>query len=569
MELSILTGLDLTVPSPPAPSPNGPRILFAHPRATLYHGDSTRLGEVLPENSVDAIVTDPPAGIGFMSRSWDRWTTDLPDPAFLNWFAGFVDGEGCFSVHKKHVNGYETYDCQFSLSLRRDDKPILDEIHRVLRIGTISVTRDGGPNNPQARFCVSAKADCLRLVEILRAAPLRAKKALDFEIWCEALEAWINHRPKEWEDMKGARERLMASRAYTEYGKYAGSPERRGFIAMLKRALAPAYRALKPGGHGLVWALPRTSHWTAWALEDLGFEIRDRVAHLNGQGFPKSLTSNSAEIPEWSGTALKPAVEDWWLVRKPLDGTVEGNFAKWGTGLLNIDGCRIEGGTRPNIVMDRGRLTSTTYQGGLDGAFCGSRAAGETTLGRWPAHLVLDEEAAAMLDVQSGTLKSGTGAVKRSTASGYAPNAYGKENRPVGTPNVEYGDSGGASRFFYVAKGSRSEKDAGLEHLPPRTGGEATGREDGSAGVNNPRAGAGRTGGARNFHPTVKSIALMRWLCRLITPPGGIVLDPFAGSGSTGVAALAEGLRFVGCELTDEYLPILEGRIRHALTVDS
>lgn len=120
----------------------------------------------------------------------------------------------------------------------------------------------------------------------------------------------------------------------------------------------------------------------------------------------------------------------------------------------------------------------------------------------------------------------------------------------------EYRDNGGASRFFYVAKPSRSERDTGCEALPPRTAGEATEREEGTDGLNSPRAGAGRTGGARNFHPTVKSIALMRWLCLLITPPGGIVLDPFTGSGSTGVAALAEGLSFVGFERDPEYIPI-------------
>lgn len=129
----------------------------------------------------------------------------------------------------------------------------------------------------------------------------------------------------------------------------------------------------------------------------------------------------------------------------------------------------------------------------------------------------------------------------------------------------EYGnDSGGASRFFYVAKPSRSERDAGCEHLPAQSGGEATGRVDGSAGVDNPRAGAGRTGGARNFHPTVKPVTLLRYLVRLITPLGGIVLDPFLGSGTTAVAARLEGYDVVGCELTDEYLPIIAARVTRA-----
>lgn len=414
VELSILHGLELALTPAPSPAPPPPpvtalRTIFAAPRATLYHGDSSRLGEVLPENSVDALVTDPPAGVGFMGKEWDA------------------------------------------------DK--------------------GGR------------------------------------------DAWI-----QW----------------------------------LATTLAPAYRALKPGGHGLVWALPRTSHWTALALELAGFEIRDRVSHLFGTGFPKSLTSKSAEIPEGAGTALKPAVEDWWLVRKPLEGTVGDNFAKWGTGVIWIDACRIatEEDTRRNAAGGNNGLDGTaTFR-------IRERHVEDQPLrdGRWPAHLVLDEEAASTLDEQSGMLTSG---VKKGGKYSRDTGVHEGGQRADGT--ACYADSGGASRFFYVAKGSRSEKDAGLEHLPPRSGGEATGREDGSAGVSNPRAGAGRTGGARNFHPTVKSIALMRWLCRLITPPGGTVLDTFAGSGSTGVAAIAEGFNFIGCELTEEYLPILEGRVRHAL----
>jgi len=133
---------------------------------------------------------------------------------------------------------------------------------------------------------------------------------------------------------------------------------------------------------------------------------------------------------------------------------------------------------------------------------------------------------------------------------------------------AEYDDSGGASRFFptfrYVAKASRSEREAGCEHLPPRTGAEAVERKEGSAGQQNPRAGAGRTASeVRNYHPTVKPIDLMRWLCRLITPPGGTVLDPFTGSGTTGIAARAEGFGFVGIERDPGHCQIARARIEH------
>ncbi len=361
------------------------------------------------------------------------------------------------------------------------------------------------------------------------------------------------------------------------------------WVAWLAATLAPAFVALKPGGHALVWAIPRTSHWTALALELAGFEIRDVHHHLFGTGFPKSLTSASAEIPDGTGTALKPAAEHWILARKPLAGTVAANFAEHGTGLLQIDACRIgtDGGgttcgkrdTEGNCLGHGNSMSQSgeTFHHKLDKlvrppvnrtdniAFGTGLGAGTQVepIGRWPAHVSLDEYAAEALDAQSGTLKSGRLGVGHASGNTFGVGNTDKKPNKIAK---EYGnDSGGASRFFYIAKGSRAEKDAGLEHLPVKSGGEATGRADDSAGVANPRAGAGRTGGARNHHPTVKSIALMRWLCRLITPPGGTVLDPFAGSGTTGCAALAEGFDFVGVELDKEYVEIAKGRILHAL----
>jgi len=312
-----------------------------------------------------------------------------------------------------------------------------------------------------------------------------------------------------------------------------------------------ALRVMKPGAHGLVWALPRTSHWPATALENAGFEIRDVHHHIFGTGFPKSLN-----IGEGRGTALKPAAEHWILVRKPLAGTVAANVLEHGTGALNIDACRIAATDKtpaPVGQYSRPNVGTVGHTGYRDGS--------SDHLGRWPAHLSLDEEAAAMLDEQSGHTKSG-GGLRRATALGQM-NDDGWQ--PTAQDIVRPTDSGGASRFFYVAKPSRSERDLGCEALPERTAGEATDREEGSAGLSNPRAGAGRTGGAKNFHPTVKSQALMRWLIRLITPPGGTVLDLFAGSCSTGVAALAEGCEFLGVELDIEYIEIAKARLEHAI----
>lgn len=327
------------------------------------------------------------------------------------------------------------------------------------------------------------------------------------------------------------------------------------WIEWLSDLFAGAYNALKPGGYGLVWAIPRTSHWTATALEDAGFEIRNRVSHLYLSGFPKSrdlardfdmhrctlpgrhydkhmpkgtrarpgdhLCPPHPEREQYEGrrTALKEALEDWWLIRKPLEGTGIENLIKYNTGGLNIDECRIgeTGGTRSLGVEPN--YKNEVYGEGMGGLPIDPDA----KLGRWPAHLVVDDD--------------------------------------VSIDGID-----DPAMYFYAPKPSRKEKDHGLDHLPMKTGGEATGRTDDSDGVNNPRAGAGRTGGARNFHPTPKSVALMEWLTKLVTPPGGTVLDMFAGSAATGVAALKAGRNAILVELTDEYLPIILGRVNQAIT---
>jgi site-specific DNA-methyltransferase (adenine-specific) len=342
---------------------------------------------------------------------------------------------------------------------------------------------------------------------------------------------------------------------------------RNQWVAWLSEVMGECLRVLKPGGHALVWALPRTSHWTATAVEDAGFEIRDVVMHIFGSGFPKSLDVSKAldkaagakrevigvkpsnrpnvigkhsdkmdggayterletapateAAKQWEGwgTALKPAAEHWILARKPFKGTVAANVQEYGTGAINIDGCRIsvtESLVRPSII----REDNTTYGHGL--------GAGTQTepLGRWPANVTLDEEAAEALDAQSGTSKS--------RASGYDFADSGNDNPTRIAHNIKSGihfaDTGGASRFFYVAKPSTKERNAGLE---------------------------------TNAHPTVKPIALMRYLCRLITPPGGIILDPFCGSGTTGCAAVLEGFGFVGIEMDAEHVATAEARIAH------
>lgn len=267
------------------------------------------------------------------------------------------------------------------------------------------------------------------------------------------------------------------------------------WVEWLASIMTECLRVLKPGGHSLTWALPRTSHWTAYAIENAGFEIRDRVTHLFGEGMPKS--------PH----VLKPAAEDWWLARKPFRGTAAANIAAHGTGGLNVEACRLDTVAEPfgnGTARSGGILGESTPRG---------RWEPDPNVGRWPAHVTLDSEAAKILDEQSGTLRSGAFPQQR-TGIGYA-GREGYEN--AGTTGIRREtDFGGASRFFYCAKADESEKTEG--------------------------------GTVDNDHETVKPAALMRWLIRLVTPPGGLVLDPFTGSGTTGVACAAEGMSFFGIE---------------------
>jgi site-specific DNA-methyltransferase (adenine-specific) len=262
----------------------------------------------------------------------------------------------------------------------------------------------------------------------------------------------------------------------------------------------------------------------------------------------------------WSGwgTALKPAWEPIILARKPLAGTVAANVQQHGTGALNVDACRIDtnedlnGGAYTGAKRQRDEYSST------DSVQCAvpmsrlNRGIGEyeQPSGRWPANLVLDEEAAAMLDAQSGERP---GAVSFSRPASFANTSIGSFGPAPLQPG--YADTGGASRFFYTSKASTAERNAGLDGLSASwlaTMGDGIGAREHNA-IAAPRV--------ANVHPTVKPLDLMQWLCRLVTPPGGLILDPFLGSGSTMVAALREGFRCVGFEREAEYVAIARRRV--------
>jgi len=416
-------------------------------KVTLYAGDCREAMAEMPENSVDAIVTDPPYGLEFMGKEWDKLLVRERDAAYPS----------CRHAH--------------------------------------------GPN-----------------------AYLAGMKAQEWHLtWAVA-----------------------------------------------------ALRVLKPGGHALVFGGTRTFHRLTCALEDAGFEIRDCLSWNYGSGFPKSLDvskaidraagaerteyviadryhdghlrqeqeSGSANISfgcdangnrlslpateaarQWAGwgTALKPAWEPIILARKPLSGTVAANVQEWGTGAINIDGCRIGIEAADDIHAKNPHTLGTIGAKGIYGG-------GEPTLyavpaGRWPANLLLDEEAGAMLDAQSG--ESASKATFRGLLQSGRHGGLGDlgANLKEMTNTVRgHGDSGDASRFFYCAKASSAERNG-------------------------------------SKHPTVKPLDLIRYLCRLVTPPNGLILDPFAGSGTTLEAAHLEGFRCVGIEQSDEYCADVERRL--------
>jgi site-specific DNA-methyltransferase (adenine-specific) len=360
-------------------------------------------------------------------------------------------------------------------------------------------------------------------------------------------------------------------------------------IAYSVELWAECLRVLKPGGHLLAFGGSRTWHRLAVAIEDAGFEMRDSIAWLYGSGFPKSMDISKAidkaagaerevigqakyhsnqhsfanadkysgtdfranitapatpEAQKWQGwgTALKPAFEPVVVARKPFKGTVAANVLEWGVGGLNIDGSRIgtegesfeglQGRPIQKLATRRDGETDEEYKARVLESPAQQIALEKLkSLGRWPANIILDPYTAELLDEQAD-----------------------------------------ASRFFYVAKASKRDRNEGLDGLE--------GKEIGAKGNGLARTCATCNASVldgcdcpdrtfvnptrQNFHPTVKPTALMEYLIKLVTPEGGTVLDPFTGSGSTGKAALLNGYQFIGIELTEEYLPIIEGRLTYA-----
>lgn len=412
---------------------------------TLYHGDCLEVLRELPDESVHAVVTDPPYGLEFMGKDWDApW-------------------------------------------------------------------KGSAASHADARVRRAAEMDDPVKGKFIRAGVNAYEAGKPFQAWCE-------------------------------------------------RWATECLRVLKPGGHLLAFGGTRTYHRLACAIEDSGFEIRDSIAWLYASGFPKSLDVSKAidkgeghwrgkagaVSGRWHGwgTALKPAFEPIVVARKPLVGTVATNVLEHGTGALNIDGCRVAMTEADAAAIDAKhagmdpdayeRPPGVSLHLSTDPMRLVRARAHE--LGRWPANVVLDDTQAAELDRQSGVSVIRRAPMSMPKSPGFAGSTYGNDSSERGAVMERgYDDQGGASRFFptfrYEAKAPTSER--------PRDGGVA--------------------------HPTVKPLDLMRWLVRLVTPPGGMVLEPFAGSGTTAEACILEGFRCIAIEREEDYLPLIVSRLSKPL----
>jgi site-specific DNA-methyltransferase (adenine-specific) len=502
---------------------------------TIHHGDCREVMATLDAESVDAIVCDPPYGLEFMGKDWDSFGGQH----------GWKTGAG------------------FS-------KPGIGDRQTAWPSFTGASDQFGGAN-PTCASC---------------GGRARGKKKCSCEV-------------PDW--------RVKGEKPDRAYGRQR---QMLAFQEAMESVFLEALRVAKPGAHLLAFGGTRTYHRLACAIEDAGWEIRDCVMWVYGSGFPKShdvskaidkaagaergrktvrsksvstcyaqddwtrqyggtrldadpITDDARQWQGW-GTALKPAWEPIIVARKPLVGTVAENVLTHGTGAINVDGCRVAGGPSPSAAMRAsGRVPSSCKPGE-----CGDTIQNRITperwkeqrpgeqLGRWPANLIHDgsEEVVGLFPVTT------SGALNRASIT--AENGiYG--NAPKERTGVYAADSGSAARFFYCAKASKADRDEGCEAFPEK---ENASGNYGTKAANLTRKDGGENAvlPRRNNHPTVKPTALMRYLCRLVTPPGGIVLDPFTGSGSTGKAATLEGFRFIGIEREAEYVEIAKARIKAA-----
>ena len=521
---------------------------------TLFHGDCREVLKTLPDNSVDSIVTDPPYELGFMGKKWDNSGVAYDVTVW----------QECLRVLKPggHVLAFGGSRTWHRLAVAVEDAgfELRDSIAWLYGSGfpkslDVSKAIDKSQGQNQARQ--------LQFTAWMRASGLTASKARDVLFEAGLITEKSNQASHYFAETIGSQPAIATAEMFRALRPYLPPvPEEIERLVAERTGIEwTAYKQREVIGQRVTGA--------AMSGKKSGLAVGTGGTDFgSGQNLVNETAPATSEAKAWEGwgTALKPAFEPVVVGRKPLVGTVAENVLEWGVGGLNIDGSRIgmKDGDGWDVPIPQAKTAHPSWTSGATdrtGVDWTDKRQTPHVQGRWPANVILDKVTAGLLDEQSGVSKSGKPGVR--SADGFNASVYGKGmGIAAGDANGEYGDSGGASRFFYVAKASKRDRNEGLEDLPKFN--------------RYKKGGVGGTGGKRdvsvaenatpvsNFHPTVKPTQLMRYLIKLVTPPGGTVLDPFTGSGSTGKAALLDGFQFVGAELTEEYLPIIEGRLRWA-----
>ena len=452
---------------------------------TIHNGDCIETMSAMPPESVDAIVTDPPYGLGFMGKKWDGL------PPSLEW------AEACYRVLKPggHIAAFGGTRTWHRLAAAIEDAGF------EMRDSLAWLYGSGFPKSHDVGKAIDKRPGVMHHAEFARHLKERRESAgLSRSDVSERVVGTRTGACWNWEHHQFPEARWWpALRDLLDMDEARWGP----VIAEAEREVIQERTMTQGGGTSLQIRMG---------------EVREVQANITAPATPE------AERWQGWGTALKPAFEPIVLARKPLaEKTVARNVLAHGTGAINVDACRIGTTERPLVVPDR-RGGNEVYGDGLQG----SKSAGTTTTGRWPANVLLDQHAAAWVDEQSGVQKDGVAVNRNKNPDIEKPHTvYGGGWMNGDLPDITYGGGGGASRFFYTAKAPKRER--------PNVDGVQ--------------------------HPTVKPLAIMRWLIRLVTPPGGVVLDPFAGSGATIEAALIEGFDPVGIEMEADYLPLIQHRI--------
>lgn len=484
--------------------------------AKVFHGSCLDVLPTLPDNSIDAVVCDPPYELGFMGKSWDSSGIAYNVEVWRECLRVLKPGG-----HLLAFGGSRTWH-RIAVAIEDAGFDIRDSIAWMY-----------GSGFPKS-------------LDISKAIDKRGGVVADFAKFRDAVKCAMNENGVTQAQLRDALGNHMLSH-YLTAGSQPAVPNYRDFKII---------RDMVKLGDSFDYLFIAEAEREVIGTKKQRANSRSSLVPMNASAGDVEIVTAPAtpEAVKWQGwgTALKPAFEPVVVARKPLIGTVAANVLEFGTGGLNIDGSRI--GRKEGDNSSAGNRTATfgtqETQSGGDGSGGWEQNSG----GRWPANVILDEYTAALLDEQSGVSVS-----RPSDSGGYFGDSLATEGGRVKARGSAHNDSGGASRFFYVAKASKRDRNEGLDELPTK-------QTIGGGRLGNPVSGAygSEKAPGKNFHPTVKPTDLMRYLVKLVTPPGGTVLDPFTGSGSTGKAAILEGFEFVGIELTEEYLPIIEGRLRFA-----